>query len=419
MGREVLVLNAGSSSMKYQLLDMDWHERLAVGALERIGEREGRLEHRNGDAAPHEVTAAFPDHEHALEAILATFRDAGPDLDSVELTAVGHRVVHGGTLFAQPTLLDDDVLKQIRDLNPLAPLHNPANVTGIEVARRAFPQVPHVAVFDTAFHQSLPPAAHTYAVPRAWREQYAVRRYGFHGTSHQYVARRAAALLGKAPQDTNLIVLHLGNGASACAIEAGRSVETSMGTTPLQGLVMGTRSGDVDPALPAYLGRAAGLDAQQVESALNHGSGLLALAGSNDLRDIHRAAQGGDGDAELALDVYCHSIRKYVGAYYAVLGHVDAIVFTAGVGENDPVIRTRSLQGLARLGIAVDPQRNQSAERGERFVSPEGCEVPVLVVPTDEEIEIARQTLETVDASRLGPQRAADTGAPADGSART
>jgi len=401
MARDVLVLNAGSSSIKYQLLDMAARARLAVGQVERIGgEGTGRLVHHvhAGTNAPHEVAQSFADHAQALDAILEAFKTAGPDLSTVDLAAVGHRVVHGGTRFRLPTLIDNAVLSEIRDLGSLAPLHNPANATGIEVARRAFPNVPHVAVFDTAFHQSLPAAAHTYAVPRAWREQYAVRRYGFHGTSHQYVARRAAALLGKPAQETNLITLHLGNGASACAIKGGASVETSMGLTPLEGLVMGTRSGDLDPALPAYLQRIAGFDGARVENLLNHESGLLALGGSNDLRDVWTAVDQGDADARLAIDVYCHRIRKYVGAYYAVLGRVDAIVFTAGVGEHDPRVRMRSLEGLERLGIAVDPQRNESAERGERFISPQDKEVAVLIVPTDEEIEIARQALDAANA---------------------
>jgi len=290
-------------------------------------------------------------------------------------------------------VVDDAVLARIRELTPLAPLHNPANIAGIEATRRAFPDVPQVAVFDTAFHQTLPEAAHTYAVPLAWRDEFAVRRYGFHGTSHRYVSRRAAAFLGRPITDTNVIVLHLGNGASAGAIRAGRSVDTSMGLTPLEGLVMGTRSGDLDPAIPEYLQRVAGLDAAAVDAALNRESGLLGLAGSGDLRDVDRKAAAGDPAARLALDVYCHRIRKYVGAYYAVLGRVDAVVFTAGVGENAAQIRALSLAGLERLGIAVDAGRNEAEERGERFVSPADAEVAVLVIPTDEEIEIARQAL--------------------------
>jgi acetate kinase len=371
--------------------------RLATGLIDRIGGgKPGTLTHKRPGADPYEISDTFADHEHALTAVLEAFREAGPDLESIELAAVGHRVVHGGCEFTKATVLDDAALAKIRDLVPLAPLHNSPNLTGIEVAQRAFPGVPQVAVFDTAFHQTLPSAAYTYAVPEEWRERYAVRRYGFHGTSHEYVSRRAAAFLGRSLAGINVIVLHLGNGASVSAIEGGRSVETSMGLTPLEGLVMGTRSGDVDPAIPAYLERVAGIDAAAVDDGLNRHSGLLALAGSNDLRDVKKHADDGDRAAQLAIDVYCHRIRKYVGAYYAVLGRVDAIVFTAGVGENDPRTRALSLAGLERLGIAVDSERNESADRAERFISPPGAEVAVLVVPTDEEIEIARQALVAV-----------------------
>ena len=304
--------------------------------------------------------------------------------------------MHGGPRFTAPVIIDDAVLRALRELVPLAPLHLPTNIEGIEIARRAFPRVPHVAVFDTAFHQTLPPHAYTYAVPRAWREQFGVRRYGFHGISYQHVSKRAATLLGRAVSELNLIVLHLGNGASACAIEAGRSVETSMGLTPLEGLVMGTRSGDVDPALPEYLERVAGLDSAAVADALNQDSGLLGLAGSNDLRDVWTAIARDDADARLAIDVYCHRVRKYVGAYYAVLGRVDAVVFTAGVGEHDPGVRALALSGLERLGITVDATRNRATSGEERFVSAQGADVPVLVVPTDEEAEIAAQSLACV-----------------------
>lgn len=397
MTQAVLVLNVGSSSIKYQLLALDDAgdgERLATGVVDRIGEKDpGTLRHRPAEGSAWERTEVFGSHEQALDLVLEAFRSAGPDLDAVKPTAIGHRVVHGGSRFTEATVLDDDVVASLTELNPLAPLHNPPNITGIEVARKAFPSVPQVAVFDTAFHQTLPPAAYTYAVPREWREQYSVRRYGFHGTSHAYVSRRAARFLDREIERTNVIVLHLGNGASICAVEGGRSVETSMGLTPLEGLVMGTRSGDLDPAVPAYLQRVAGLDAEAVDRELNRSSGLLGLAGSNDLRNVKKAADAGDPDARLAYEVYCHRIRKYIGAYYAVLGRVDAVAFTAGVGENDERVRELSTRGLEGLGIRVDPVRNASAERGERSVSAPGARVPVLVVPTDEEIEIARQTL--------------------------
>lgn len=369
MSAAVLVLNTGSSSIKYQLIDSDGRGTKATGLVE----------HTNGADAVAEALAAEP-----------ALREPGR---GTSVVAVGHRVVHGGQRFTEPVVIDDAVLSALRDLVPLAPLHLPSNIDGIEVARRAFPHVPHVAVFDTAFHQTLPPHAYTYAVPRAWREQFGVRRYGFHGISYQYVSKHAANLLGRNVGEVNLIVLHLGNGASACAIEAGRSVETSMGLTPLEGLVMGTRSGDIDPALPEYLERVAGLDPAAVTDMFNRESGMLALAGSNDIRDVWAAIAWGDADAQLAIDVYCHRIRKYVGAYCAVLGQVDAVVFTAGVGEHDASMRALALRGMERLGIAVDPARNQAASDEERFISPNEAAVPVLVVPTNEEAEIATQAL--------------------------
>ena len=305
---------------------------------------------------------------------------------------LGHRVVHGGSRFVTPGVIDDAVERAIQEMAPLAPLHNPANLEGIRVARRAFPTLPHVAVFDTAFHSTIPPHAHTYAVPREWTRELGVRRYGFHGTSTAYVSRRAAALLGRPYDEVNSIVLHLGNGASATAVRAGRSVDTSMGITPLAGLVMGTRSGDVDPALGAYLGRVAGMDLAGVDAALNKRSGLLGMCGVNDMREVWRLADAGDADARLALDVYGYRIRAYVGAYYAALGHVDALVFTGGVGQNSPRVRALATAGLTRLGIEVDPVRNEAESAEARVVSPEGAEVTALVVPTDEELEIAEQT---------------------------
>jgi acetate kinase len=393
VSRRVLVLNSGSSSVKYSLLDPDSGAHEASGLAERIGEEGSRLTHR-GLGGESTDEPAMPDHEAALRAVLDAFDTYGPGLADSGLVAVGHRVVHGGDRFADPVLVDDDVVAAVRELVPLAPLHNPANLEGLEVARRVFPDLPQVAVFDTAFHQSLPPAAYTYAVPRAWARHHGVRRYGFHGTSHAYVSREAARFLGHEPADARVVVLHLGNGASVGAVSGGRSVETSMGLTPLEGLVMGTRSGDVDPALVPHLGRVAGMPVDDVDRALNKASGMVGLAGANDLREVHRLARAGDGDAALALEVYCHRIRKYVGAYYAVLGRVDAVVFTAGVGENDAWVRAHALAGLERLGIEVDPARNEASGSGARRVSPDGAEVAVLVVPTDEELEIAREAVE-------------------------
>ena len=374
MTRRVFVVNCGSSSLKFRLIDADAGSALASGTVERIGEPSGPSDH---EAALHEVLAG---------------------LDVSGVVAVAHRVVHGGTRFSSPVVVDDEVLAAIRQLWVLAPLHNPVNATGIEVARRALPQVPHVAVFDTAFHATLPQHAYTYAVPRAWARDHGVRRYGFHGTSHAFVSRRAAGLLGRPPEEVNLIVLHLGNGASASAVRGGRSVDTSMGLTPLEGLVMGTRSGDLDPAVVFHLWRA-GLEVTEIDSALNTASGMLALAGDNDLREVHRRIDAGDERAALALEVYCYRIRKYVGAYTAVLGRVDAIVFTAGVGEHDAIVRGRALGGLDGLGIAIDSRRNTAPSREARFVSPDGARVAVLVVPTDEELEMAAQAAALVSAA--------------------
>jgi acetate kinase len=319
---------------------------------------------------------------------------SGISLDG--LTAVGHRVVHGGLTFSAPALIDDAVLEAIADLVPLAPLHNPANLAGIEVARVLLPGVPQVAVFDTAFHRTLSLAASTYAIDAGTAERYGIHRYGFHGTSHAIVSRRTAALLGRPVDEVNTITLHLGNGASACAVEGGRSVATSMGLSPLEGLVMGTRSGDLDPAIIFHLHRVAGMPLAEIDELLNRRSGLAGLAGVNDMRTLLTKRAAGDARAALAFDVYCRRIRSYVGAYYADLGRLDAITFTAGVGENAPAVRAAALAGLDRLGIAVDPARNDTPGRGARVISPPDAPVAVCVVPTDEEWEIASQTLGVV-----------------------
>jgi acetate kinase len=383
----ILVINAGSSSLKYRLFDGP--KTVHSGLVERVGEPGSSW--AGTGAGPVGQRSDVPDHEAALRAAAAEL-----DLAALPLDAVGHRVVHGGTRFRAPTVVDDEVLAAIRALASLAPLHNPANADGIEVARRLRPDVPHVAVFDTAFHASLPPAAYTYALDRQLADRHGIRRYGFHGTSHRYVSRRTAALLGRPVEDLNIIVLHLGNGASACAVAGGRSVETSMGLTPLEGLVMGTRTGDLDPAVTFHLTRAAGLALADIEDGYEHRSGLRGLCGDNDMRAVQRRAADGDPDAGLALDVYCHRIRKYVGAYHAVLGRLDAIAFTAGVGEHSAPVRARSLAGLEPLGIAVDPDRNSGEGEGARVVSPDGARVAVCVVPTDEERAIADETSDTV-----------------------
>jgi len=370
MSGSVFVLNAGSSSLKYQLVDPDTAEVHVAGTVERIGE-EG---------------SDVPDHEAAVRRALDAI-EGRP-----EPFACGHRVVHGGERFDSATVIDDEVERAIGELSALAPLHNPANLEGIRAARAVLPGIPHVAVFDTAFHRTIPAAAATYAIDADLAARYHVRRYGFHGTSHEYVSRAAAAFLGIPLAESKIIVLHLGNGASACAVDGGRSVDTSMGMTPLEGLVMGTRSGDIDPAALFHLHRQAGLGFDELEQLLNRDSGLKGLTGKGDMRDVQAAAADGDEQAEAALAVYRHRIRRYIGAYVAELGGLDALVFTAGVGENNSLLRRRTLDGLGHLGIRVDPDRNEVPSGQARRISPDDAPVAVLVVPTDEELEIARQT---------------------------
>ncbi|MFJ8626672.1 acetate kinase [Kitasatospora sp. NPDC093550] len=395
-GTRVLVLNAGSSSVKYQLIDMLDGTRLASGLVERIGEAGGRLVHTPRAGERREAPQAFPDHSAALKAVAEELAADGLGLDSPELAAIGHRVVHGGKRFTAPTVITDEVLKEVRRLIPVAPLHNPANITGIEVARALRPDLPQVAVFDTAFHATMPEAAARYAIDKDVADEHRVRRYGFHGTSHQYVSRATARLLGKDPAEVNVIVLHLGNGASASAVSGGRCVDTSMGLTPLEGLVMGTRSGDIDAGVVFHLHRVGGLSIDEIDDLLNRRSGLRGLCGENDMREIMRRADEGDADARLAFDAYVHRLRKYIGGYYAVLGRVDAIAFTAGVGENAAPVRAAATAGLDELGIAVDPELNSVRSGEARIISPAYARVAVAVVPTDEELEIARQAFALV-----------------------
>ena len=365
----ILVLNSGSSSLKYRLFD--GADTVTKGLVERIGEAEG----------------GASDHAAALRKIM-------DELDLEGLTAVGHRVVHGGTDFKQATLIDDDVVATIESLVPLAPLHNPPALAGIMVARRLLPGVPQVAVFDTAFHATIPPEGITYAIDAGLAQRWGIRRYGMHGTSHEYVSRQTAELLGRPPAELKMITLHLGNGASACAVEGGRSVATSMGLAPQEGLVMGTRSGDIDPTVIFHLHRVAGLPIDEIENSLTRHAGLQGLTGDNDMRAVQQRHAEGDPAATLAFAVYCRRIKEYVGAYLAILGRVDAITFTAGVGENSPAVRAAALAGLSGLGIAVDPARN---EANAEVISPEGTSVKVCVVPTDEELEIANQSRALLD----------------------
>jgi acetate kinase len=376
----VLVLNAGSSSLKYQLVEPAGGDVRAKGTIERIGE--------DG--------SGVADHHAAVQQMGRQVADAGVDLATAGIRAVGHRVVHGGPDFSDPVVLDDAVVDQIRALSPLAPLHNPGAVAGIEAAR-AHLDVPHVAVFDTAFFATLPAAAQTYALPRELAAEHRIRRYGMHGTSHRYVSRAVPALLDRPLAELNQVVLHLGNGCSASAVRGGRAVDTSMGLTPLQGLVMGTRSGDVDPGLHSYLHRELGLSIAQIDDLLNKQSGLKGLSGVNDFRALQELRAAGDEHAQLAFDVYVHRLKHYLGAYLVQLGRLDVLSFTAGVGENNPALRAAVVEGLEGLGLSVDPQRNTAPGREARVISPDGSPVTVAVVPTNEELEIARQTVELLN----------------------
>ena len=391
----VLVINSGSSSIKYQLVDVTSGDALASGIVERIGLEVGKVKHE-GPSGATVLEQPVPDHETGMRLVLDLFEQQGPQLREADLTAVGHRVVQGGDVFDGPAVIDDEVLAQIDELSPLAPLHNPANVAGIQAARHAFPNIPHVAIFDTAFHRTMPPAAYTYAIDEQVAKEFKIRRYGAHGTSHLYVSRATAEFLGRPLEELNTIVLHLGNGASASAVRGGACIDTSMGLTPLEGLVMGTRSGDIDPAVLFHLARVGGYSIDQLDELLNRRSGMLGLSGYTDMRDVHDAVAAGDERVRTALDVYYHRIKGYVGKYYAELGRVDAITFTAGIGENDDIVRLNALQGLERLGIQVDPERNAGRIKKPTVISPDGAEVTVLVIPTNEELEIARQSVAAI-----------------------
>lgn len=399
---KILVINCGSSSIKYQLfLRKDWSV-CAFGSVSRIGENTSEFTHRwTGPAADQQrLDEAFhiADHNAGLTRIMRALTQSG-GLGSVEeLEAIGHRVVHGGEAFSAPIRIDQAVIDTVREMIPMAPLHNPPNLEGIQVARELFPQVPQVAVFDTAFHQSMPREAYRYAIPDQLYRDHKLRRYGFHGTSHHYVGKRAAAFLGIATQSANLITLHLGNGASATAIKHGLSVDTSMGMTPLEGLIMGTRCGDIDPALHFFLCRELDYGVDDLDRLLNKESGLLGLAGVNDMREIHARAEAGDERAELARGMMVHRLRKYLGAYYVELGRVDALVFTGGIGENDAWMRERTCADLAGLGIQLDPAANRQPSREERDLASADSRVRVLVIPTNEELEIAQQAVEALEA---------------------
>ena len=375
----VLVINSGSSSLKYAVVEPDSGNLVADGIIERIGD---------GPVA---------DHGAALQEAFNQLAESGRPLETLGLVAVGHRVVHGGPDLYRPTLIDDALTSELEELAPMAPLHNPPAVLGIRVALEALPELPHIAVFDTAFFHDLPPAAATYAIDRDIAAQWHIRRYGFHGTSHQYVSEQAAAYLDRPLESLNQIVLHLGNGASASAIARGKPVDTSMGLTPLEGLVMGTRPGDIDPGIVSYLSRTAGMSVEDIETMLNKRSGMLGLGGEIDFRVIHQRIESGDAAARLAYDVYIHRLRRYVGGYMALLGRTDVITFTAGVGENDAAVRHDALSGLASLGIDIDGRLNENSDRSARRISSPTSATTVLVIPTDEELAIARACLHVIE----------------------
>jgi acetate kinase len=391
---KILVLNAGSSSLKCQYFIHE--ESVASLTLEKIGEEQSYATLCYGQEKREEVLS-LKDHHCAIKALFALLKRFHIITDVSELDAVGHRVVHGGSSFSQPTLIDAEVIAQIRSLIPLAPLHNPSNLEGIEVIAVAYPELKQVAVFDTAFHQSMPEYAAHYPLPSTLSKKAHIRRYGFHGTSHAYVAKEAARMLHRPLEALNLITLHLGNGASAAAIQAGQSIDTSMGFTPLEGLMMGTRCGDIDPAIIFYLARTQNMDSEAIEKILNKESGLKGICGSNDMRTVIERARSGDEQSRLALAMYIYRIKKYIGAYTAALGDVNALVFTGGVGEHASYIRQKVCEGLAStFGIHIDTQKNQQAESGHTAIHTEESNTALLVIATNEELEIARETRRVV-----------------------
>ena len=400
---KILVINCGSSSIKYQLFNMENDLVMVSGLAERIGEPQGKLTHNKLPDTEEKLTLVeeepIPDHKAGMNTIVSLLTDKrhGVIEDAGEIFAVGHRVVHGGERFHAPTLIDDEVIEAIEETIPLAPLHNPANLMGIRVAQALIPHAPQVAIFDTAFHQTMAPEAFHYSLPYEYYEELGVRRYGFHGTSHSYVAKEAAKLMGRPLDELNLMTIHLGSGASTCAIEKGKSVDTSMGMTPVAGIIMGTRSGNIDPGIMTYLAKTKGMSIEELDHVLTHESGLKGICGLNDMRDIHRKAMEGDMRAQLALAMFVRRIKKYIGNYLAILGRLDGIVFTAGIGEHDVEIRARCCEKLERLGIVLDPEKNKQEHEGPLLINKPESAVALLVIPTNEELEIAQQTKELLE----------------------
>jgi acetate kinase len=380
--------------VKYQMIDIETETTMASGLVEKIGLDGANVTHKV-DGAKHRIDEPIHDHSEALALVTRAFATWGPNLS--DAVAVGHRVVHGGQTFREPTIITDAVIEALTQLAGLAPLHNPPAIAGIKAAQQALPGVPHVAIFDTAFFSTLAPEAYTYAIDRELAQKHHIRKYGFHGTSHAYVSATTAQFLGRDPQTINQIVCHLGNGASISAIRGGVAIDTSMGLTPLPGLVMGTRSGDIDPGVFAYLQREAGMDSVAVDTLLNKHSGIAGLAdGTSDFRDLWAKIDAGDADASLAMDVYIHRLVLYIGSYLALLGHTDALVFTAGVGENDNRVRARLVERLAGFGVTVDPERNTPHNQVSTIISGDDSTITVLVVPTNEELAMARQTYQVI-----------------------
>ena len=402
---KILVLNSGSSSLKFQLFDLLDLTVSATGLIEQIGAEHSpaRLTFIDFSGVESQLKQNDPvaDHHQGILLMREMLRESGVLSGTGELAGIGHRVVHGGEDFHEPVRINKTVIAAIERLSPLAPLHNPANLMGIRVAMEHDDGIPQVAVFDTAFHQSIPEHAYLYALPYELYEQKKLRRYGFHGTSHSYVAQQAAAYLDRPAESLNLITLHLGNGASAAAIRGGECMDTSMGFTPLEGLVMGTRSGDLDPAILLYLSREYGMDTDALDALLNKESGLKGICGESDMRTISKAAERGDSQAQLALTLFCYRIKKYIGAYMAALGGVDCIVFTGGIGENSALVRQKSCQDMGGLGISLDEEKNNTCKDGILEIQAADSRVSLLVIPTDEEYEIASQTLQVINQAAL------------------
>jgi len=402
---KILVINTGSSSIKYQLFDLGSQDKvIASGIVEKIGEDISFVTYKRilpGGSGFEENTeeCSIGDHAKGMNRIVDLLVDSthGSIKDKKEISAIGHRVVHGGEAFHSPTIIDEEVIKAIERNIPLAPLHNPSNLVGIEVAELTFPDIPQVAVFDTAFHQTMPMKAFLYALPLEMYKKNGIRRYGFHGTSHSYVAEKAAEYMGRPLNELNLITIHLGNGASMAAIKEGECVDTTMGMTPLAGLVMGTRSGDIDPALPFFMAERFRLSLKDIDTLLNKDSGLKGLCGTNDMREVIDQKDAGDEDSKIALDVYAYRIKKYIGSYFAALGNLDAVIFTAGIGENVPYIRELCCGGLDGLGIEIDLERNNKNGNGIREINSAGSKSKILIIPTDEELKIAQETKKIIE----------------------